>query len=296
MINNYCMNCDKYGHNNKVCTKPIISCGIICFKLDNLPITKIEKFLFNKFIDVEEYNYKNLNYINKINKYNIKFLLIQRKHSLSFIQFIRGKYDEHNLNEIKSLFELMSKIEVCDIKLYDFNFLWNKVWLKTAKNKIYMKEQNIAKIKFNYLKSNNIINNFDALYDTPEWGFPKGRRNKFENNLDCANREFKEETNIDNYILFNRINTIEETFYGTDNNNYKHIYYLAGLNEDENNTLEETKYNFEIGNIGWFSLEEILLLLRPYNKSKICLINQLYFFLSILIDKINNNINNYIFI
>ena len=28
----------------------------------------------------------------------------------------------------------------------------------------------------------------------PEWGFPKGRRNYQENDIDCATREWEEET------------------------------------------------------------------------------------------------------
>ena len=35
------------------------------------------------------------------------------------------------------------------------------------------------------------------VYESPEWGFPKGRRNMHESDLDCAKREFEEETGID---------------------------------------------------------------------------------------------------
>ena len=33
-------------------------------------------------------------------------------------------------------------------------------------------------------------------WDEPEWGFPKGRRNFNETDLNCALREFNEETGI----------------------------------------------------------------------------------------------------
>jgi len=290
MSNSYCMNCGKSGHHTKGCNEPIISCGIICFKINNLQLKKLQKFLFNKYINIEDYNYHNINYINKIDfhRTDIKFLLIQRKHSLSYIEFLRGRYVETNTEKLKKLFELMSKKEVSDIKNNNFEFLWDNLWNETARTKTYIKEMVSSKIKFNYLKNNKIMNNFESKYDCPEWGFPKGRRNKFENNVNCANREFVEETNLTNYTYFDRINSIEETFFGTNNINYKHIYYLASSEEEE---LNYNNDNYEIGNIGWFTIDEILKLLRPYHESKINIINQIYFFLSVLHDKLNNNTN-----
>jgi len=285
------MNCGKSGHNAKICVEPITSCGIICFKINNLPIKKIEKFLFNKYINIEDYNYENLDYINKINFHskNIKFLLIQRKNSLSYIEFLRGKYNENDINKITNMFELMTKIEINNIKNTEFEILWNELWNETAKSKNFLKEMNNSKYKFNYLKKNNLINHLESKYNFPEWGFPKGRRNKYENNNDCATREFIEETNLNNYVQLNRINPVEEIFKGTNNIDYKHIYYLSSSEEEE---IKFTSDNYEIGDIGWFTIDEVLKLLRPYNISKINIINQIYFFLYILNDKINKNVYN----
>jgi ADP-ribose pyrophosphatase YjhB (NUDIX family) len=290
-MNNYCINCGKSGHNSKICNNPITSCGIICFKIDNLPISKIEKFLFNKYINIEDYNYNHIDYYNKTNfhRKDIKFLLIQRKHSLSYIEFLRGKYDENNIDKVTNMFELMAEKEVENIKNNDFDYLWNNLWKETAKFKSFLKEMVLSKNKFIHLKNNNIINKLKSKYFEPEWGFPKGRRTKYENNYECAHRELVEETNLLNYMQFDRIGTIEETFNGTDNNLYKHIYYIAGSDEDELTTNFD---NYEVDNIGWFTIDQVLNLLRPYNKSKIDLINQLYFFLTIVTDKINDKTNN----
>jgi len=284
-MNNYCINCGKQGHRPNICKEPIISCGVICFKIENFPLKKLELYLYNKFLNIEEYNYKNINYLNKIDFHNnnIKFLLIQRKHSLSYIEFIRGRYNELETNEIKSICELMTKHELESIKTKSFEELWDNLWKATAKNKLYNKEMLNSKTKFNYLKNNNILDNLQTTYDYPEWGFPKGRRNKTENNYECAVREFIEETNLDNFNVFSRINSIEEVFTGTNNINYKHIYYIA-YSEEEN--LYYSLDNYEIGNIGWFSLDEILLLLRSYNTTKKDIINQIYFFISVIINKI----------
>jgi ADP-ribose pyrophosphatase YjhB (NUDIX family) len=286
-FNNYCINCGKLGHNNKLCSEPIISCGIICFNISKISLFKIENFLYNKFIEIEDYNYKNKNYIKKINKYkkDIKFLLIQRKHSLSYIEFLRGRYDEKNQINIEKLFSLMSINEIKNIKDTEFQILWDNLWLKTARNKNYLKEMNVSKKKFNYIKNNNLLNNISSQYITPEWGFPKGRRNKYEKNIDCSKREFIEETNFTNFTLLDRINKVEETFVGSNNIDYKHIYYIAGA---ETTDLELLNDNYEIGNIGWFTIDEVINILRPYDITKINLINQINFFLTIVMEKVND--------
>ena len=52
-------------------------------------------------------------------------------------------------------------------------------------------------MSFNKLIETGIINDLiiiKPIYKTPEWGFPKGRRNLYEKDLNCALREFSEET------------------------------------------------------------------------------------------------------
>ena len=281
----YCINCGKSGHNNKDCLEPIISCGVICFNIKNISVQKIENILYNKFIDIEEFNYKNLKLLNKILKYkdDVKFLLIQRKHSLSYIEFMRGRYNEKDINDLKQLFSLMSKTEVENIKKKEFQVLWDKLWNKTARSKAFLKELSNSKNKFSYCKKNNLFDELESNYETPEWGFPKGRRNRYEKNLDCAIREFEEETNYKNYTIFNRINYMEETFKGTNMIDYKHIYYFAGSDSDQINDINDT---YEVGNIGWYSYSDALKLIRKYDATKLDIINQTYFFLIYVLEKI----------
>ena len=285
-MNNYCTNCGKSGHKFKECLEPITSCGIICFNIKNIQIQMIENILYNKFIDIEDFNYKNLKFINKIFKYKdiVKFLLIQRKHSLSYIEFIRGRYDEKNEKNLEYIFSLMSKSEVENIKKCDFQHLWDDLWKNTSRNKNFLKELIISRNKFNYCKKYNLFDQLQTKYDTPEWGFPKGRRNKYEKNLECAKREFEEETNYKDYIIYDRINYMEETFKGTNLIDYKHIYYFAGSDKDKINNINDT---YEVGNIGWFTYDETLKLLRSYDISKISVINQTYFFIISIIEKLS---------
>ena len=296
--NFYCSNCGKYGHIFKKCEEAITSLGIICVKFDNmiLNVNNFKKFLSSKYFDIDNYNFSHIDNINRLDdfKNNIKFLMIQRKHSLSYIEFLRGKYSLDNMNALQNLFKKMSPEEIKNIGQKDFLTLWNSLWKKTSKTKAFQKEYKNSKDLFDKLI---LLDEFKKLikieptYETPEWGFPKGRRNLFEKNFDCAIREFEEETGIcsDNINILNKINCASEEYIGTNNLKYKHIYYLALVENDilENQLLDES--NYEVGNIGWFTWEEANEIIRNYYDEKIKVVNQIYFlFLNLYLDYINN--------
>ena len=318
---NYCTNCGKYGHSGKKCSEPITSLGIICIMIDGLPISieSFGKFLNEKYVEIDNYNFSKIDNIDKLDmlKKNIKFLMIQRKHSLAYIEFIRGKYEiidskihiaktKNNSkakdskikniisskNDLIRLFQNMSPEEINEISKLNFDNLWNNLWKKTSKNKIFQKEYENSKLNFNKLIETGIINdliNIKPLYKTPEWGFPKGRRNLFEKNLECALREFNEETGIsnENIYLINKINCIIEEYTGSNMINYKHIYYLALCDQNNINIedFSQTDNNYEVGNIGWYSWEEATEMIRSNYTEKIKVLNQIYFlFLNLYMD------------
>ena len=252
--------------------KYINSYGIICFKIDETINISIDK-LINAEIDST--NYKINNDINLNDK--IKILMIRRRHSLNYVQFIRGKYTMANLSKI---FKLMTNYENKLILNNNFNYLWHELWRDTAKNKNYKKEYLHSKNKFNKLKENNFYelleeNNL-SNYLEPEWEFPKGKKNMNETSLTCAIREFNEETNINinNIKIFENINCIEEKYRGSDNKFYKHLYYLAISNHDlEFNNIDNIS---EVGDINWFTIEDAINKIRLYYINKIELINNIY--------------------
>jgi len=249
--NLYCGNCGKYGHVYRKCLAPIISTGIIIFKKES---------------DI------------------IKYLLVRRKDTLGFVEFMRGKYNLENIEYINKLFKIMTYTERQLIIKYDFDYLWNKLWMKQD-NKQYHNEYDSSKHKFNNLKdgiyNNNSLISLDTLnthnkllWYEPEWGFPKGRRNLKENNRDCAIREFEEESGIshDEYTIIYQIEPLEELFSGSNNIRYKHIYYVAMAKDTINNNFTIDKYNFnqvsEISNIKWHSFKECIDTIRTYNIEK----------------------------
>jgi 8-oxo-dGTP pyrophosphatase MutT (NUDIX family) len=248
---------------------------------------QIENYFYNKFLDIGEFNYTNLNNLAMIPYFydKIKILMVRRKNSLNYIEFIRGKYDVNNIQHLTKVFGLMTREENLKIASSNFYQLWNELWKETAKSKIYQKEFYLSKLKFEELKKNNFYNILDdsklSQYNEPEWGFPKGRRNLNEKNLNCAVREFVEETNIDsNYLhILERLNCVTEEYLGTNLLKYRHIYYLASTNEEIELNINNENQLEEIGDIKWFTIPEAINKIRPYYENRIQMIHQIYFFL-----------------
>ena len=265
----YCNNCGGRGHLYRDCKKPISSYGNIIYKIEN---------------DIP------------------KILMIQRKDSLCFIEFIRGKYDIYNSKYIQILINKCSIIEKEKLLTKSFNELWKELWLidydNYDKNTDYIK----AYDKFNRLKNgyNDKNNNYITLqkiieksktnYVDSEWEFPKGRRNRDETNLQCAKREFMEETNYndEDYLLIKNINPFTEEFLGENKIRYKYIYYIGFLKNydkdiyiDKNNKDQVT----EIKNIKWLDKKESLNIIRDYHHTRKDVIHKIFN----LIDGINNN-------
>jgi len=261
------------------------SYGIICFKIDNslnISIDKLIDYNINNIINLQENNL-NSEIINKI-----KILMIRRRHSLNYVQFIRGKYTIVNLYKI---FKLMTICENQMILENNFDYLWNELWRGTAINKNYKKEYLNSKKKFYKLQENNFYDLYKennlSNFTEPEWEFPKGKKNMNESNLLCAKREFMEETNIkiNNIKIFRNINLIEEKYKGTDNKYYKHLYYLGMANS--NLKLNNIDNINEVGDIKWLKYDDALKKIRSYNTNKINLINNIY---NLIVNIIKNNI------
>ena len=219
---NFCNNCGKSGHLFHQCKLPITSIGIILFRKNN---DKIE------------------------------LLMICRKNSLGFVDFMRGKYNIYNKKYILTLINRMSNDERYLLKTLDFKELWNYLWGDVVAQQ-YRSEEKCSYEKQiilrNGITSNNIYYNLNTLidecnefYDEPEWGFPKGRRNFQEKDIVCGIREFEEETGYskDDIFFVENIIPFEEIYTGTNLKSYKHKYFLSFMNEikDPKNSFQKTE-------------------------------------------------------
>ena len=93
--NQFCNNCGKIGHSYNQCAKPITSLGIVTFN-------KCEK--------------------------NIEYLMICRKDSLGYVEFMRGKYPLYNQDYIQNIINEMTVQEKANLLTKDFNVLWKELW------------------------------------------------------------------------------------------------------------------------------------------------------------------------
>tara|TARA_B100001093_G_scaffold518264_1_gene602513 strand:- start:1113 stop:1931 length:819 start_codon:yes stop_codon:yes gene_type:complete len=251
---NNCQNCGLRGHHIRDCIQPKTSLGIILFK-------------------------KNVN--------KIKYLMVRRRNSIGFVEFIRGRYAFNDINYIQKLFNVMIDNEINLILNNNFDFLWEHLWLdkKFKKNSDKLKKdyeyafKKFLKIKKGYMNKNyNIsidifISNKIEKYKEQEWGFPKGRRNIHENDLEAALRELEEETNIkkNEIKLFTKNNLkFIEDYKSYDNVNYRNIYFLGEYHGDSIFFIDKSKKEqfSEISKISFLGLNECLSTIRNYSYQK----------------------------
>jgi 8-oxo-dGTP pyrophosphatase MutT (NUDIX family) len=249
----YCNNCGKDGHVFSQCKIPITSFGIILFRL---------------------------------NKGTPEYLMIRRKDTLGYIDFLRGKYLVHNKYYIMNMIKQMTTEEKEHLRVKTFDQLWLNIWGKESSetslcNQYKMEEIN-SKEKFETLKrgvyDGNRFFSLASMIDEcekykwtePEWGFPKGRRNYKEKDYDCALREFKEETGYNTGVLMNfqNIFPFEEIFMGSNYKCYKHKYYLTYIDYTHSLNYDGNFQKSEVSKLEWKTIDECLKSIRDYNLEK----------------------------
>lgn len=224
-----CANCGRTGHVYRSCNLPITSFGVICFRWTYDPHTGTRA---------------------------PQYLMVQRKDSLCFVEFIRGRYDLYNKPYVMHLLTKMTRAEREHIRTLSFPELWHGFW-QSDQNRGYMREFHQAQEKFNalrrgivlpdtreYVDLTSLMNATCSQHDEKEWGFPKGRRNINEKDIKCALREFREETGIDvqDVHVHNYVKPFEEVFTACNKVRYKHVYYIVQLKQDQDaDALEDDK-------------------------------------------------------
>ena len=111
----FCNNCGKMGHVFHACKKPITSSGIACFKKDM--------------------------------QGNLEYLLICRKDTLGYVDFIRGKYPLYNVTYIQNLINEMTIEEKNKILTREFKYLWNELWGNFSGQQYTCEEKNSSYVQ-----------------------------------------------------------------------------------------------------------------------------------------------------
>ena len=266
-----CTNCGEIGHQQRYCTAPVSSYGVILFRIKDPKWNPLEKLAAQEVTS------------NVIAPNDLEFCLIQRKDSIGFIELVRGKYKVNDLDYIREQIAGMTKEERDLIASNQLDILWKKVW--GEENKQYKHDFEVSRDKFQQLQRgilcpktqqivtlDSLLKEIPCNWNTPEWGFPKGRRNRFESDYDCAVRETCEETGLikRDFIILQNLCPIRETFFGNNHVYYTHVYYLGWCPYDTNVSMDtdDKLMRQEIGDIGWFSIEECLNKIRSTNLEK----------------------------
>lgn len=235
-----CANCGQSGHYYKHCKFPICSFGIICFRA-------IADISTNAVVP--------------------QYLMVQRKDSLMFVEFVRGKYTSSDRSYLANIVAGMTSDEQYRVRTMTFQELWEGVWGKSAPKKCLATEYRTSSQSYSELCSgvhgftlSDVLQSVKTYRFEREWGFPKGRRNIRESDVVCAQREFYEESGISCAAIHQFFINFEELFMGSNGVAYKHKYYLARLMDlrvgdtDAVNALQAK----EISCTRWMTYSEVL--------------------------------------
>lgn len=185
-----------------------------------------------------------------------------------------------------------------------FNDLWNHVWYQAFLPR-HTTEFFEARGKFDtlvkgftigtkYVNLERLIRTTRTNFSEPEWGFPKGRRRLREEDLDCAVREFCEETGFrkDDLSICKNIKEFSEVFYGTNSILYSHVYYFAKMVGDSSKAITVDPTNIsqarEVRQIAWFSADQVMKRIRAHNRERKALFRSAH---SIIMEKMTEESN-----
>ena len=248
---NFCNNCGRNGHAFHQCKHPITSTGVIAVR---------------------------------VGARGPEYLLIRRKDTLGFVDFMRGKYPLHSKRYLANIIAEMTESERQRLLDDTFDDLWSALW-GTSIGIQYRGEERVSRDKLAALKKGIVVGRESyclaslmaecgTQWKEPEWGFPKGRRNYQERDLPCALREFQEETGYPRSTLqiVQNLVPLEESFTGSNYKSYKHRYYVGFMPAAQKPVQAEQAT--EVSRVAWMPVEEARRRMRPYNQEKLRVLNR----------------------
>ncbi len=250
----FCYNCHTFTHLSRECTESVDSYGVICYHTDQTG--------------------------------DIRYLIVERRFSFAYVDFIRGKYDIFDYVYLQKLFNRMTLLERCLILNSSFHRLWEKLWINNSKYRkslsklFYYSSAKFYILRNGFVEANTnrrfktllFIDNCSVNYKSSEWYFPKGRRKVGETGEKAAIREFTEETNVlQENIEMLKIDPLEEKHISIDDRTYLSIFYIAKYIPDDTRVFtfgRNEQQDNEIGCVEWVNKSEFLNRLRPYENGK----------------------------
>lgn len=188
------------------------------------------------------------------------YLLAQRRDSIEYADYIRGRY---TLGNLETYFSLMTHDERKRLANHSFDELWDDLWINH--NNRYYRDMN-ARAKTKFLANKKLMEKYlettTSTVTEPGWGFPKGKKNTNESQIQCSFREFEEETRLSiDYLNLLNITPITEIFKGSNGKMYSTVYYVAQVNNKlpikkiSTKGLRTETVSEEISNLRWCTID-----------------------------------------
>jgi 8-oxo-dGTP pyrophosphatase MutT (NUDIX family) len=199
-----------------------------------------------------------------------RFLIYERRDSYGYMDFLRGKWTQEN---ILMLFSLMTEDERHRLLSFTFDELWYDMWFGCV-SKIPAVHYENAKRKFQSIED-KIPLYIQLTTPTKEktmWCFPKGKKSSSrESDMECALREFTEETKIDSSkIRILPMHPHREVYKGNNGRTYSTTYFVAHIDTpidpkkiDTPECIRKTAISEEANNILWVSCADARLKISP---------------------------------
>jgi 8-oxo-dGTP pyrophosphatase MutT (NUDIX family) len=222
-----------------------------------------------------------------------EMLMVRKRYSYGFAAFVFGQYNKNDDYRIMALFDSMTNQEKLDVLSMRFDLMWWRIWLnfpgesyepnpdewlviynrKTMSNfirsspprtkqELYIKRK--AKFESTFLQDRGrrleMLIKRSTVSAELIWEIPKGRIGKSETKIDCATREFKEESglDVDSYDIVFDVSPFVDSFshMGV---TYCNSYYigLAAHNVEPTISFEAPTQLIEVDAVKWVGIDEL---------------------------------------
>jgi 8-oxo-dGTP pyrophosphatase MutT (NUDIX family) len=190
-----------------------------------------------------------------------QILCVRKRHTYAYGLFVNGRYKHDNDRMLISLFSKMTVEEKLTLCSLNFPQIWYSIWVNEPQ---MGQKYERARGKFNQhfvLDGGTRLRMLIAQAVTSQelvWEIPKGRRNANETDIQCAIREFFEETRVSKRAYTLRPDSFTYS-YVSDGVRYTNIYYFALANSLFQPYVDvcDIVQSCEIGAVSWLSMQEI---------------------------------------
>lgn len=184
--------------------------------------------------------------------HNGKCLVVQRRDSFGYLDVLRGKYTPEDREYMQRLVDDMTRLEQTRLATWPFDRMWSNVWQRPVPLS--------AKSKF--IRCSEVFKQLLAASPCAKrantWEFPKGRRASVcETEVDCALREFEEETSVSRHSIRVKPRPIVDEYVGFDGVRYRNTYFGATLAHTRDVCCVNPQFAHEINRVRWCGIHEL---------------------------------------